>query len=330
MRAKLSIETTGVRGTLIFEGETAEVGKQLRKLIDLLAPVGAEGGEPQAPAPTSPASSAPTEGDGAGAEGGESQAPVPTSPASSVPTEGDEAGAEDKGQLQHEDMPLNGVHSPNEAAKTHLSFSTLALLFRCAHAFHLRQAGIKPPPAEDQKIGTDFRTGIAAFLRGQEIAFEYPQNEGRFGYIRELLSALRRAPDLAVEPREKLEAGGVVWVGYADAIANGAIYEFKATKRLPTVPSDAHALQASVYAAMFGAEKAKIVYVSEKAAREFDVAPFAGVREFLADMADQIKAGVPNIPTGLTHPWGCDRCEYRAYCRFYDFVRGNGVTEIPF
>ena len=85
-----------------------------------------------------------------------------------------------------------------------------------------------------------------------------------------------------------------------------------------------------MYAAMFGADKAKIVYVTEKEAREFDVAPFAGVREFLADMASQIKAGVPNIPTGLTHPWGCDRCEYRTHCRFYDFVRGNGVAEIPF
>jgi hypothetical protein len=304
MRAKLSIETTGVRGTLIFEGESAEVGKQLRKLIDLLAPVGAEGGEPQAPAPPAPASS--------------------------VPTEGNEAGAGDKGQPQHEDTSLNGVHSSNGVEGPHLSFSTLALLFRCAHAFHLKQAGIKPPPSEDQKLGTDFHTGIAAFLRGEEIAFEYPQNEGRFGHIREFLSALRQAPDLAIEPREELEAGGIVWVGYADAIANGTIYEFKTTKRLPTAPSDAHALQASIYAAMFGAEKAKIVYVSEKEAREFDVAPFAGVREFLADMAGQIKAGVPNIPTGLTHPWGCDRCEYRTHCRFYDFVRGNGVTEIPF
>jgi CRISPR/Cas system-associated exonuclease Cas4 (RecB family) len=206
----------------------------------------------------------------------------------------------------------------------------LALLFRCAHAFHLKQAGIKPPPSEDQKLGTDFHAGIAAFLRGDEYIFEYPQNATRFGYVQELLTTLRSAPDLAVEPREVLEAGGIEWVGYADAIANGAIYEFKATKRLPTAPLDAHALQASVYAAMFGAEKAKIVYVSEKEAREFEVAPFAGVREFLADMAGQIKAGVPNIPTGLTHPWGCDRCEYRTHCRFYDFVRGNGVMEIPF
>jgi hypothetical protein len=304
MRAKLSIETTGVRGTLIFEGETAEVGKQLRKLLDLLAPVGAEGGEPQSPTPTSPAASA--------------------------PTEGNEARGGDKGQPLHEDTSLNGVHSSNGAAGAHLSFSTLALLFRCAHAFHLKQAGIKPPPSEDQKIGADFHTGTAAFLRGEEYPFEYSQNEVRFGHIRELLSALRQAPDLSVEPREELEAGGITWVGYADAIANGTIYEFKATKRLPTEPSDAHALQASMYAAMFGAQKAKIIYVSEKEAREFDVAPFAGVREFLADMAGQIKAGVPNIPTGLTHPWGCDRCEYRGHCRFYDFVRGNGVTEIPF
>jgi hypothetical protein len=304
MRAKLSIETTGVRGTLIFEGETAEVGKQLRKLIDLLAPVGAEGVEPLPPAPPPPVSS--------------------------VPTEENEARGAGKGLPQHEDTSLNGVHSPNGASGAHLSFSTLALLFRCAHAFHLKQAGIKPPPSEDQKIGTDFHTGIAAFLRGEDFAFEYPQNEGRFGHIREILSALRQAPDLAVEPREELDAGGIVWVGYADAIANGTIYEFKATKRLPTEPPDAHALQASMYAAMFGAQKAKIIYVSEKEAREFDVAPFAGVREFLADMAGQIKAGVPNIPTGLTHPWGCDRCEYRGHCRFYDFVRGNGVTEIPF
>jgi hypothetical protein len=304
MRAKLSIETTGVRGTLIFEGETAEVGKQLRKLIDLLAPVGAGGSEPQAPA-----------------------LPPPTS---SVSTEGNDAGTEDKAQPQHEGTPLNGVHSSNGAAGAHLSFSTLALLFRCAHAFHLKQAGIKPPPSEDQKIGTDFHTGIAAFLRGEEYSFEYSQNEVRFGYIRDLLLALKQAPDLAVEPREELEAGGMVWVGYADAIANGTIYEFKTTKRLPTEPPDAHALQASVYAAMFGAQKAKIIYVSEKESREFDVAPFAGVWEFLADMAGQIKAGIPNIPTGLTHPWGCDRCEYRTHCRFYDFVRGNGVAEIPF
>jgi hypothetical protein len=54
MRAKLSIETTGVRGTLIFEGEAAQVGKQLRQLIDLLAPVEAGGGE--APSPTPPSS----------------------------------------------------------------------------------------------------------------------------------------------------------------------------------------------------------------------------------------------------------------------------------
>jgi len=278
MRVKLSIEAPGVRGALIFEGETPDVGKQLRQVVELLVPVGADAKK-----------------------------------------------AEDAVAAETKESPPAAKPEP-----AHLSFSTLALLFRCAHAFHLKLAGIKPPPSEDQKIGTDFHAGIAAFLRGEEYAFEYPQNEVRFGHIKGLLSTLRQAPDLALEPREVLEAGGVEWVGYADAIANGTIYEFKATKRLPTAPTDAHALQASVYAAMFGAEKAKIVYISEKEAREFDVAPFAGVREFLADMASQIKAGVPNIPTGLMHPWGCDRCEYRPHCRFYDFVRGNGVAEIPF
>jgi CRISPR/Cas system-associated exonuclease Cas4 (RecB family) len=302
MRAKLSIETTGVRGTLIFEGEAAQVGKQLRQLIDLLAPVEAGGGE--APSPTTPPA-------------------VPSAPA-------EESEKGEESPPSHEEKPLNGVQHPDAPGLSHLSFSTLALLFRCAHAFHLKQAGIKPPPSEDQKLGTDFHAGIAAFLRGDEYIFEYPQNATRFGYVQELLTTLRSAPDLAVEPREGLEAGGIEWVGYADAIANGAIYEFKATKRLPTEPLDAHALQASIYAAMFGVEKAKIVYVSEKEAREFEVAPFAGVREFLADMAGQIRAGMPNIPTGVTHPWGCDRCEYRTHCRFYDFVRGNGVMEIPF
>jgi CRISPR/Cas system-associated exonuclease Cas4 (RecB family) len=304
MRAKLSIEATGVRGTLIFEGETVQVGKQLRQLIDLFAPVEAGAGEAPAPASTPAAPSVPIE-------------------------ESEKRGGSDS-QSQPEEKPLNGVQLPDGPGLSHLSFSTLALLFRCAHAFHLKQAGIKPPPSEDQKIGTDFHAGIAAFLRGEEYAFEYPQNAVRFGHIKELLSTLRQAPDLALEPREMLEAGGVEWVGYADAIANGTIYEFKATKRLPTAPTDAHALQASIYTAMFGAEKAKIVYISEKEAREFEVAPFAGVREFLADMASQIRAGVPNIPTGLTHPWGCDRCEYRSHCRFYDFVRGKGVVEIPF
>jgi CRISPR/Cas system-associated exonuclease Cas4 (RecB family) len=291
MRVKLSIEAPGVRGALIFEGETPEVGKQLRQVVELLVPAGAGAAQPPAPV---------------------------------------QAGSDVK---KVEEAVAAEVKEASLAAKSelaYLSFSTLALLFRCAHAFHLKLAGIKPPPSEDQKIGTDFHAGIAAFLRGGEYAFEYPQNEVRFGHIKELLSTLRQAPDLALEPREMLEAGGVEWVGYADAIANGTIYEFKSTKRLPTAPPDAHALQASVYAAMFGAEKAKIVYVSEKEAREFEVAPFAGVREFLADMASQIKAGVPNIPTGLTHPWGCDRCEYRSHCRFYDFVRGNGVAEIPF
>jgi CRISPR/Cas system-associated exonuclease Cas4 (RecB family) len=304
MRAKLSIETTGVRGILIFEGELAEVGKQLRQVIDLFAPMGAVGNEEPATAPTTLAST--------------------------VPTQENKVEASGNGHLQHKDMPHDGVPPSAEPGLTHLSFSTLALLFRCAHAFHLKQAGIKPPPSEDQKIGTDFHAAIAAFLRAEDYSFEYPQNEVRFGHIREQLAALRSAPDLAVEPRKVLEAGGIEWVGYADAIAEGTIYEFKATKRLPTAPTDAHALQASVYAAMFGAEKAKIIYVSEKEAREFEVAPFAGVREFLADMAKQIMAGVPNIPTGLTHPWGCDRCEYRTHCRFYDFVRGNGVAEIPF
>jgi len=304
MRAKLSIEATGVRGTLIFEGEAAQVSKQLRQLIDLLAPVEAGSGEE-----------------------------VPPTPPSAIPSASNEESEKREGgepQSQPEEKPLNGVQHLTESGLSHLSFSTLALLFRCAHAFHLKQAGIKPPPSEDQKLGNDFHAGIAAFLRGEEYAFAYPQNEGRFAHVRGLLTTLKAAADLAVEPREVLEAGGIEWVGYADAIANGAIYEFKTTKRLPTEPSDAHALQASIYAAMFGVEKAKIVYVSEKEAREFDVAPFVGVREFLADMASQIKAGVPNIPTGLTHPWGCDRCEYRTHCRFYEFARGNGVAMIPF
>jgi hypothetical protein len=208
MRAKLSIETTGVRGTLIFEGEAAQVGKQLRQLIDLLAPV--EAGSGEAPSPT----------------------PPPAVP--SAPAEESERGEES--QPSHEEKPLNGVQHPDAPGLSHLSFSTLALLFRCAHAFHLKQAGIKPPPSEDQKLGTDFHAGIAAFLRGDEYIFEYPQNATRFGYVQELLTTLRSAPDLAVEAREVLEAGGIEWVGYADAIANGAIYEFKATKRLPTAP----------------------------------------------------------------------------------------------
>jgi len=291
MRAKLSIEAPGVRGALIFEGETPDVGKQLRQVVELLVPEGAGAAQPPAP----------------------------------VQAESDAKKVEDAVASEPKEAPPAAKVDP-----LHLSFSTLALLFRCAHAFHLKLAGIKPPPSEDQKIGTDFHAGLSAFLRGEEYAFEYPQNDVRFGHTKELLSTLKQAPDLTIEPREVLEAGGVEWVGYADAIANGTIYEFKATKRLPTAPTDAHALQASVYAAMFGADKAKIVYVTEKEAREFDVAPFAGVREFLADMASQIKAGVPNIPTGLTHPWGCDRCEYRTHCRFYDFVRGNGVAEIPF
>jgi CRISPR/Cas system-associated exonuclease Cas4 (RecB family) len=297
MRVKLSIEASGVRGALIFEGETPEVGKQLRQVVELLVPVGAGTDQPPAKAQGKKA-----------------------------PAVSEEAPNAAKAEAAPPQAALHAVKSEPD----HLSFSTLALLFRCAHAFHLKLAGIKPPPSEDQKLGTDFHAGITAFLRGEEYVFEYPQNAVRFGHIRELVSTLRGAPDLAIEPREEFEAGGIAWVGYADAIANGTIYEFKATKRLPTAPLDAHALQASVYAAMFGAEKAKIVYVTEKEAREFEVAPLAGVREFLTDMANQIKAGVPNIPTGLTHPWGCDRCEYRHYCRFYDFVLGNGVTQIPF
>lgn len=310
MRVKLSIEATGVRGALVFEGEASEVGNQLRAVVELLVPAGAPAGEGagagQSPAPEAPASEAP--------------APVPAA----EPQEA-QPGAP---QPSAEPEPAGGA--PAGAVPDHLSFSTLALLFRCAHAFHLKQAGIKPPPSEDMQIGTDFHTGIAAFLRGEEVAFGYPQNEERFAQVQELLTALRSAPDLAVEPREVLEAGGIEWVGYADAIANGTIYEFKTTKRLPSELADTHALQASVYAAMFGAERAKVVYVTEKGMREFDVAPLAGVREFLAEMASQIRAGVPNIPTGLTHPWGCDRCEYRGHCRFYDFIRGNEVTEIPF
>jgi hypothetical protein len=312
MRAKLSIEATGVRGTLIFEGETPEVGKQLRQIVDILVPVGAGEAQPPAPEPAKDeapkAEPEPKAGTEAPAKTGSPAAPPPA-----------------VNGVAHPDVP--GLPLPS---LPHLSFSTLTLLFRCAHAFHLKLAGIKPPPSEDMQIGTDFHTGIAAFLRGEEAVFGYPQNEERFTHVRELLTALRSAPDLAVEPRAGLEAGGMDWVGYADAIANGTIYEFKSTKRLPSELADTHALQASVYAAMFGAEKAKVVYVTDKGAREFDVAPLAGMREFLADMASQIRAGVPNIPTGLTHPWGCDRCEYRGHCRFYDFVRGNGVTEIPF
>jgi CRISPR/Cas system-associated exonuclease Cas4 (RecB family) len=326
MRAKLSIEAPGIRGALVFEGEASEVGKQLRQVIDLFMPTKVEGREAQ---PLPSASAEASEGCAAPAEppAPDSAAPAEAAaPDGAAPVETAESG----GEVPTEGGESDGTRTSTENSFSHLSFSTLALLFRCAHAFHLKQAGLKPLPSEDQKIGTDFHAGIAAFLRDEEYAFEYPQNEVRFAHIRELLSALRAASDLAVEPREVLEAGGIEWVGYADAIANGTIYEFKATKRLPTAPMDAHALQASVYAALFGAEKAKIVYVSEKEAREFEVAPFAGVREFLADMAGQIRAGVPNIPTGLTHPWGCDRCEYRVHCRFYEFVRGNGVTEIPF
>jgi len=313
MRAKLSIEAPGVRGALVFEGEAPEVGKQLRAVVELLVPAGA------------PSAEVPGEGAGAG------QSPAQEAPA---PVLAEQRAAESNAvanDAPEGDATAGAGGAQAGAAPDHLSFSTLALLFRCAHAFHLKQAGIKPPPSEDQKVGTDFHAGIAAFLRGEEgYVFEYPQNEVRFGHIKELISALRSAAVLAVEARAVLEAGGMEWVGYADAIVDGTIYEFKSTKRLPTAPMDAHALQASVYAAMFGVERAKIVYVSEKEAREFEVAPFAGVREFLSDMAGQIKAGVPNIPTGLTHPWGCDRCEYRAHCRFYDFVRGNGVVEIPF
>jgi CRISPR/Cas system-associated exonuclease Cas4 (RecB family) len=304
MRAKLSIEAPGVRGALIFEGETPEVGKQLRQVVELLVPVGAGAAQPSAPAPTV------------------AEVPTPTVAEVETPTVA-EAGDVVFVDTQEESFAA-------KSAPTFLALSTLTLLFRCAHAFHLKLAGIKPQPSEDQKIGTDFHAGIAAFLRGEEYAFEYSQNEVRFGHIRELLSALREAPDLVVEPRDIENAGGVWWFAYANAIANGTTYEFKATKRLPKAPMDAHALQASVHAAMFEADKAKIVYITEKGAREFDVAPFAGVEEFLSDMANQIKAGVPNIPTGLTHPWGCDRCEYRPHCRFYDFVRGNGLAEIPF
>jgi len=306
MRAKLSIEAPGVRGTLIFEGETPDVGKQLRQVVELLVPVGAGAAQPSAPEPTVAEVPTPTVAEGETAEAGANASDVVF-----VDT-------------KEESFAAKPAHTYL------LAFSTLTLLFRCAHAFHLKLAGIKPPPSEDQKLGTDFHTGIAAFLRGEEYAFEYSQNDVRFGHIRELLSALREATDLVVEPRDIQNAGGVWWFGYANAIANGTTYEFKATKRLPKAPIAAHALQASVHAAMFGADKAKIVYVTEKDAREFDVAPVAGVEEFLSDMANQIKAGVPNIPTGLTHPWGCDRCEYRPHCRFYDFVRGNGVAEIPF
>jgi len=299
MKIKLNVEATGIRGVLVFEGLPHEVGTQLRKALELLVPVGA------------------------GAENTNSQPQPSAAPEPHKPTENSRGVEEVNAEAKEEQLSATPAFS-------HLSFSTLALLFRCAHAFHLKLAGITPPPSEDQRIGQDFHAGVAAFLRGEDYAFEFAQNEVRFGHIKELLFTLRQASDLAIEPREVLEAGGIEWVGYADAIADGTIYEFKATKRLPTAPLDAHALQASVYASMFGAKKAKIVYVTEKEAREFDVAPLAGVREFLADMAGQIRAGVPNIPTGLTHPWGCDRCEYRTHCRFYDFVRGNGIAEVSF
>jgi len=104
MRAKLSIETTGVRGTLLFEGEAAQVGKQLRQLIDLFAPVEAGGGEALPPAST------PTD--------------------SSVPTEESETGVGGARQASQEEKPLNGMQLPDVSGLSHLSFSTLALLFR--------------------------------------------------------------------------------------------------------------------------------------------------------------------------------------------------------
>jgi len=209
-----------------------------------------------------------------------------------------------------------------------LSYSSLALLFRCSYAFHLKQAGVIPAESEEIKRGKDFHKAVAAVLRGEQYDAEYEETRTQLGYVQETIDYLRSQPDLRVEPRAELEVEGVVWEGYADAIAGDTIYEFKTTARIPTEPSDSHRIQASLYASLFNAKKAKLIYVSQTRSKEFEIEPLAQVQEFLAQLTPLVKGGLPPLPTGLTHPYGCEGCGFRAACRYYQFLRGDGLSDL--
>ena len=292
MRLEIKIENAPVPVaglSLTLEGDVAQVQETLSKLMQVFA---------------LPPSAQPPNAEPLGEPHGEAQiepqaeAPAPDSPA---PAE-------------------NGIHK--------LSYSSLALLFRCNYAFHLKRQGVEPAESEELRRGKDLHRAVAAALRGEAYDAEFAETATLLSYVQDTIEALRAAPDLRVEPRAEIEVGGVLWEGYADAIANETIYEFKTTSRIPTAPTDSHKIQASIYATLFGAKKAKLIYVSQTRMREFEIEPLPEVAELFSHLSTQVRDGVPPIPTGLTHPYGCEGCGYRAACKYFQFLQGEGFSEV--
>jgi len=206
-----------------------------------------------------------------------------------------------------------------------LSFSTLRLLSQCAYAHELKQRGVPEAPSEALQVGKEFHAAVAATLRGEDFVFTLPEAEEYYSVIEPFLYTLAPLPAHQVEVRLEFEVEGAPWLGFVDAVAEGYVYEFKTAKRMPSKLDFPVHLQASIYASRLQLAGAKVVYVTKKAHKVFDVPPLPDVDRFLQLITQRFSPHQTALPTGLFHPWACTSCGFSHACEFYAYVRATGA-----
>ena len=109
-------------------------------------------------------------------------------------------------------------------------------------------------------------------------------------------------------------------IGYADAIHDNVLYEFKTINNLPNVPQNSHILQAQAYYSILPLEikekllDIKLIYFSLSGIRVFNI-PKRDISSLLEAkgtiLSQAIKLGKP---PRRQRSFLCDYCEYRDIC----------------
>ena len=121
------------------------------------------------------------------------------------------------------------------------------------------------------------------------------------------------------EKEVNVEGKEIKIVGKPDIVLNDTIIEIKYTQFPDELPRDHHVKQVKLYLFLTGCKKGKLVYVTNRGFKEFDVnEPFTE-----EELAEYIKTW-----SSPRYEWECTYCNYKQICPHYKITTEKTEIEI--
>lgn len=222
-----------------------------------------------------------------------------------------------------------------------ISASSLNLFFRCPYAFLLKLEGKEVKPLNDSLIvGKVVHKALELFFTYQDDHIDLVDlTDQAYSLISEEVSvkseilkdkiaskleayrpmAVKLLPKVdKVEHEFLVEYEDIQIHGFIDLLTRDrTIIDFKTTEKAMTKPSPEYTLQLSIYNVLGIADKFELHFITDTKYSVVPVNPLptSMVFELIDKVKEAVELGV-FVPSGLTHPYGCQYCSYIQHCKY--------------